>query len=61
MFSLLVALGLGGFMYADDRERYIRRLPGAKKQPHENTKQVVERFAGTSDHKCVHTREAPDY
>jgi len=33
-----------GEKYADDRERYIRRLPGAKKQPHENTKQVVERY-----------------
>jgi len=46
-----------GEKLADGREKNIIRLPGTKKQPHENTKQVVERimagFGALSDCKIV--------
>jgi len=34
-----------GEKYADGRERSIRRLPGTKKEPHMNSKQVAEKIA----------------
>jgi len=33
-----------GEKFSDDRERKTSRLPGGKKSPHENTKQVVEKI-----------------
>jgi len=34
-----------GEKFADGRERSVRRLPGTKKSPHENSKQVAQRYA----------------
>ena len=33
-----------GEVFADERERGLQRLPGTKKLPHENIKQVCARF-----------------